>query len=384
METKNVGLYVHIPFCMQKCKYCDFKSYAGKENLIKEYVECLKYEIEKVGKEVKQDYQNGLDDLGTIDTIYIGGGTPSYISENYIYEIMCKIQENFVLKDNIEITIEANPGTVNEAKLKRYVDSKINRISLGLQSTQERLLKQLGRIHTYEEFEESYDLARKVGFNNINVDLMIGLPTQTLEDVTKALEKVIKLNPEHISVYSLIVEENTPLYEDVKAKKLILPEDDEERKMYWKVKEILEKCGYVHYEISNFSKKGYESKHNLHCWEQEEYIGFGAAAHSYTNNVRYSNVCEIEKYIQNYKENREEENFIFHEKQNEYMLLGLRKIEGVNIQKFKEKFGEDPIFIYSEKLNRLAKNNLIEIKEDFICLSKKGLDLANIVWQEFV
>lgn len=390
MNAKNVGIYVHIPFCKQKCRYCDFKSYTGKEALIEQYIKWVKYELQEIGEGNRLDYQNHLDDLAIIDTIYIGGGTPSFINSKYIVEIMDTIKKNYTLIEDPEITIEVNPGTVTEEKLKDYIWCGINRISIGLQSSKEKLLKQLGRIHSYEEFEKTFELARKVGFKNINVDLMIGLPNQTIEDVKETLNKIIKYNPEHISVYSLIVEEETPLYHDIEQNLLTLPEDELERNMYWTVKNELEEKGYIHYEISNFSKKGFASKHNLNCWNQKEYIGVGSAAHSYTNNVRYSNIDTIEEYVQNYETGNEVDNLIFHEKQNkeskmkEYMLLGLRKIEGIQIKEFKNKFGENPIYLYRKELEKLTKEELIEIDGDYIKLSSKGIDLANLVWEEFV
>jgi len=390
MNTKNIGLYIHIPFCMQKCKYCDFKSYTGKEDLIDNYIKWVKYELEQVGEANRQDYINKLDKLVNISTIYIGGGTPSYIDSEHIVEIINTIKDNYSLIEKPEVTIEVNPGTVTEKKLQDYIECGINRISIGLQSSNKNLLKQLGRIHTYEEFENTFNLARKVGFENINVDLMLGIPNQTLQDISNSLDKVIKLNPEHISVYSLILEEGTPLYEDVENKKLNLIEDEVERKMYWKVKNTLEKNGYIHYEISNFSKPNFESKHNLNCWEQEEYIGIGVAAHSYTNNVRYSNVDTIDEYIKNYETQNDVDNIIFHEKQDknskmkEYMLLGLRKINGIKIQEFKNNFGANPIYLYHTELKKLIDKGLLIIDGDEIRLTNKGIDLANLVWEEFV
>ena len=233
-------------------------------------------------------------------------------------------------------------------------------------------------------------MARKVGFTNINVDLMLGLPEQTLEDLKQSIEEIISLNPEHISVYSLIVEEGTPFYCKLQANELNLPDDETERKMYWTVKKELENHGYTHYEISNFAKEGFQSRHNLACWNQEEYIGFGTSAHSYTNNVRYSNIDNIEEYINNFKNNKETDNFVFHEKQNkegkmkEFMILGLRKIDGIHIKDFKNKFEGNPIYIFRKELNKLVNEELIEIDGDNIRLTNKGLDLANLVWEEFV
>ena len=390
MKTKNIGLYIHIPFCKRKCKYCDFVSYSNIDNRIQKYIFYSKKEIEDIGISNSNAYKMGEDSLINIKTIYIGGGTPSYIDSKYIKEILEKVRENYKVSEDVEITLEMNPGTIDESKLQDYKEAGINRISIGLQSTNNETLKRIGRIHTYEEFLEAFLLARKVGFENINVDLMLALPKQTIGELEEGLEKVIELNPEHISIYSLILEENTALYNEVNDGKYIMPSDEEERKMYWKTKRKLEKAGYIHYEISNFAKKGFESKHNLACWNQEEYIGVGAAAHSYTNNVRYSNIDDIEKYINNFEIGKDIDNLIFHEKQNheskikEYMILGLRKIEGIDIDKFKNKFFGNPLYIFRKELDKLIKEDLVEIDGNYIKLTSKGLDLANIVWEEFI
>lgn len=387
---KDIGIYVHIPFCKHKCYYCDFISYANKENLVERYENVLIKEITDVAEGNKLDYENGMDDLFKVNTIYIGGGTPSFIESKYIVNIINTIKKYFKINENAEITIEANPGTVNENKLKDYFNAGINRLSIGLQSTNDNLLREIGRIHTYKDFLDTYTLARKVGFKNINADLIIGLPNQTIEDVEKSVNDLIDLGLEHISVYSLILEEGTVLEEKVRSGKLKLPEDEEERKMYWKVKSILEENGYSHYEVSNFAKKGYESQHNLDCWKQKEYVGFGAAAHSYTNGVRYSNIENIEEYIENYENDKTADNFVFHEKQThnmkvkEYMMLGLRKLKGVSIQEFKEKFAANPIYVFKNELEKLVNEDLLEIDGDYIRLTNKGLDLANLVWEEFV
>lgn len=374
---KEIGIYIHIPFCIKKCEYCDFVSYCNKKEYVPQYINALKKEIKNnINKEYK------------ITTIYIGGGTPSSIEENYISDIIETIKLNMNEEDlknfeNIEVTIEVNPGTVNKEKLQVYKKIGINRLSIGLQETHNELLKSIGRIHTYEEFIKTYNLARKIGFNNINVDLMIALPNQTIQDIKENLEKITKLNPEHISVYSLILEEGTPLYNKYNENKIKLPDEDLERNMYWYVKNTLENNGYVHYEISNFSKKGFESKHNMNCWNQEEYLGFGVAAHSYNNRIRYSNTNSIEEYIKGSNKIIHEEQTL-EDMQKEYMLLGLRKIEGINIQKFKNKFAQNPIFIFKEQLNKLVDEELIIVDGNEIKLTNKGLDLANIVWEEFV
>lgn len=380
---KNIGIYIHIPFCKQKCKYCDFVSFKCNENKYEDYFKCLEQEIVDKSKEIKEDEIS-------VDTIYIGGGTPSIVPCEYIEQIISTITKNFKVFKSAEITIEVNPGTVDEEKLTRYKEIGINRLSIGLQATNDNLLKMLGRIHTYSEFEEVYEMARQVGFKNINVDLMIGLPNQTIEDVEDSLLKIIEKNPEHVSVYSLILEEGTQLFDLVNEGKLELPTEDLERKMYWKVKEVLEKNGYVHYEISNFAKPQHESKHNMNCWNQHEYLGLGLAAHSYYGEMRYSNITELNSYIENYKNGEAVYNIVFHEHQDknsmmkEFMLLGLRKISGVQISKFKEKFVDNPLYIFRNELNKLIKEELIEIDGDFIKLTSKGIDLANLVWMEFV
>lgn len=388
MQEKELGIYIHIPFCKQKCYYCDFVSFSNKEEYIEKYVETVKREIDSY------DLSNY-----NITTIYIGGGTPSRIPSENIQEILEKIKqkisESQTRWEDIEITIELNPGTVEEEKNKKYKEIGINRLSIGLQSTNNKLLKEIGRIHTFEDFKNTYNLVKKVGFENINVDLMIGLPNQTISDVKESLNEIIKLNPTHVSVYSLIVEENTKMEQLINNKELQLPDEELERQMYWYVKNTLELNGYNHYEISNFAKEGKESRHNLNCWEQKEYIGLGLAAYSYLNGVRYGNTSDIEKYInvQDFLNSSElEESGIrivdevqsLEDKRKEYMLLGLRKIEGVSIQKFKEKFVENPIFLFRKELEKLVNEELIAIDGDCIRLTNKGLDLANIVWEEFV
>ena len=381
---KKLGIYIHIPFCKQKCFYCDFVSYANQDKYFQKYVQALSKEINNFIDNNKIEVQ----------TIYIGGGTPSLIDAKYIEEILCIFEKRNLLKEAKEITIEVNPGTVTEEKLRNYKNSGVNRLSIGLQSTEDKILKQIGRIHCYDDFLNTYKMAREVGFKNINVDLMIGLPNQKILDVKNSLEKIIKLEPEppnHISVYSLIVEENTPIEKMLESGELELPNEELERNMYWYVKNFLELNGYKHYEISNFAKLGNESKHNLDCWNQKEYVGFGVAAHSYIDDVRYGNIGNVEEYIKNcengeFGKNKvidEVENDIF-SKEKEFMLIGLRKIDGVSIQDFKNRFGENPIFVFKDELNKLVDENLLIIDFDRIKLTNKGLDLANIVWENFV
>ena len=414
MENKELGIYIHIPFCKQKCYYCDFVSFSNKQNFVENYVEAVKKEINNYfqDKTILERY--------TVTTIYIGGGTPSYIESKYICEIMelleNNLKQNKVKFEDIEITIEVNPGTVNKEKLEQYRKAKINRLSIGLQSTNNEMLKQIGRIHTYEQFLETYQMAAEVGFENVNVDLMTGLPKQTIEDIKRSLKEVIQLNPTHISVYSLIIEEGTVIAQKIENHQLQEMDEELERNMYWYVKNTLELNGYTHYEISNFAKEGKESKHNLNCWRQKEYIGIGLAAHSYLNSVRYANTPKMEQYIvrmnnlngqivkdilelsnnkkkkANVEENEKHIETVYEieevqkleDRKKEYMLLGLRTIEGVCISKFKEKYIDNPIFLFRKELEKLVEEKLVVIDGDYIKLTNKGLDLANLVWEEFI
>lgn len=377
---EELGIYIHIPFCKQKCFYCDFCSFANKNEMQGKYVETVINEIKNITH--KEKY--------TVTTIYLGGGTPSILNPDYIKSILQEIKSSFEILDDAEITIEINPGTVNEEKLKKYKEYGINRLSIGLQSANDKILKKIGRIHDYKQFEETFFYARKCGFKNINVDLMIGLPTQAVENVKQTLEKIIQKNPEHISVYSLIIEEGTIIEKLINENKLQLPDEETERIMYWTVVNELKENGYNQYEISNFSKKTYESKHNTNCWKQKQYIGLGTSAHSYLNKKRYSNTNNIEEYIKNIQENNISKNITIHEEQteestmNEYMLLGLRMIQGININEFKQKFKIDPTIKYKETLEKLQKENLIQITKTSIKLTKQGIDFGNIVWEEFI
>lgn len=383
MKDNELGIYIHIPFCKQKCYYCDFVSFSGQNEKMGEYIRCLEKELESY-------------DLSTynVTTIYIGGGTPSYLESKMIVDFLVKLKQklqgNNTPFEKMEITIEVNPGTVTMEKLQDYKNVGINRLSIGLQSTNDKLLKQIGRIHTYQEFLNTYKMANKVGFKNINVDLMLGLPNQSIKDLKNSIEQVNLLQPNHISVYSLIVEEGTKLKKLIDEGKLTLLDEELERQMYWYVKNKLEQDGYNHYEISNFAKKVKESKHNQNCWKQKQYIGLGLAAHSYVSEIRYSNTENLETYLQNIHDGKLEKNRIIQERQNledtqkEFMMLGLRMMEGISICDFKEKFGTNPLYLFRNELNRLVNEGLIEVDLDRIRLTNRGLDLANLVFEEFI
>ena len=377
---KKIGIYVHIPFCKSKCAYCDFTSFANEDYKEEEYIKALDQEI---NERLKNDEYR-------VSTIYFGGGTPSFIKEKYIEQVLDTIRENCIIETDCEITLEANPGTITEGKLNKYIDSGINRLSIGLQTSNNNLLKTIGRIHRYKDFETAIELAKRTGFNNINSDIIIGLPGQTIYDVEETLEKITEMNLQHISVYSLILEEGTILNDRVERGEIELPDEEIERYMYWFAKRKLEEAGYIHYEISNFAKPGFYSQHNLDCWSQKEYLGFGISASSYENGIRYSNKKNLDNYIKNIENGQFSRIRIIEEKQNEemkmneFMMLGFRKIVGVNIEEFKEKFGKNPLIIYKEKIARLLLQQLIEYNSEYLRLSKKGIDLANIVFKEFI
>lgn len=376
---KEIGIYVHIPFCKSKCNYCDFTSFCNKDNLIKEYIKNLKIEI---GDRGNQNY--------LVKTIFIGGGTPSYIDAKFIKEILDTIKENYSLDETAEISIEMNPGTAKKENLKIYKEVGINRISIGLQSANDKILNKIGRIHNYQDFVNTINMIKEAGFENINVDTMIGLPDQTIYDAEDTINKLIELDIPHISVYSLIVEPNTKMEHLIEEKKITLPDEEMERYIYWFIKRRLEESGYTHYEISNFAKLKYQCKHNLDCWSQKEYLGFGVAAASYEDQTRYANTDIIEDYIANIENNERYKNVRVEEMQdktammNEYMILSLRKLSGVNIRKFMAKFDENPLELYKRQIYKLSKLDLITLDINTIKLSNKGIDLANIVWEEFV
>ncbi len=379
MEKKEIGLYIHIPFCKSKCHYCDFNSFSGRDSIVPAYFDSLKREIGLYGDRLKNHI---------IKTIFIGGGTPSYIEPHYINEAINLCRQKLDVKSNAEISIETNPGTLSYKKLIAYKTIGINRLSIGLQAWQNHILKELGRIHTNSEYIENFLEARKAGFSNINTDLIFGLPGQTLKDWNETLDKVIELKPEHLSCYSLKIEEGTEFGRLQEAGKLEEIEDELDREMYYIAIEKLKEAGFGHYEISNFAKPGYECKHNLIYWKAEEYIGFGAGAHSYFQSRRYNNASNPEEYsaalnrgiqpLENIQEIDREEQM------SEYMLLGLRLIEGIDCLEFESRFNANVFSLYGDRITALCKKKLLETEEGFIRLTPKGLDLANEVFMEFI
>lgn len=376
---KDIGIYIHIPFCQSKCYYCDFCSYPNMLDDSKKYISYLKREIDL--------YEHDLKNYN-ISTIFFGGGTPTIIDGKYIYEIIEYLHNKFNINKVKEISIESNPKTLDNEKLNIYKKSGINRISLGVQSMNDKMLKRIGRIHTSEDFIQTYNLIRKKGFDNINFDIMFNLPQQTLEDSNKTLELVADLEPEHISYYSLKIEEKTPFAKQYSNNELILPDEDVEREMYHNGIKFLEKKGFNHYEISNFAKEGYESKHNLIYWKAEPYIGLGLSSHSYFNGFRYGNTENLNVYIEQLSNGKlaiEEKEFIDKDMEvAEYLILGLRLIEGININSFWEKFDVELLNKHGVVINKYIKEGLLEMKGDNIRLTKRGLDLCNIVFTDIL
>ena len=453
MKNKNeLGIYIHIPFCVHKCIYCDFLSSPADVHTRKQYVRALINEIyltregkcaNKLIKNVLQGDNTSYEDMeeqavngltsdyalydtvcmadyektimqedisGCVDdiksenghivtSIFIGGGTPSAIDAEDISDILDAVRKNYNVSDKAEITIECNPGTMDKKKAAIYRKAGINRISFGLQSTDNNELRMLGRIHTYEQFMESYKIAREAGFDNINIDLMSALPGQTMESFKAVLEKALSLGAEHISVYSLIVEEGTRLSDNIDSFPQI-PSDDEDRQMYYMTKEMLSSYGYEQYEISNYAQKGYECKHNLKYWERCDYLGFGIGAASLYGGRRYINISDIGRYMDVLAEitnaldksyvnellqiRTDMEELSKEDEMSEYMFLGLRKTKGIDITDFKEEFGTDIKDIFGEAIEDNIARGLLIHDGNCLYLSKRGIDISNTVMSDFI
>lgn len=389
-----LGLYVHIPFCVKKCKYCDFNSYKMDIDSKKRYIEDLKIEMELYSNKLYKDnkYKNkeccSLNKNDKITSIFVGGGTPSILTSDEIREVFISIKEMFDIDENAEITIECNPGTLTLEKLKTMKEIGINRLSIGLQAIQEKHLNFIGRIHTYEEFEKNYKDALSVGFKNINIDLMYSLPNQTLCDWKETLEKVVHLNPTHISAYSLILEEGTELYNMYESNKFELIDENVDIEMYEYTINYLKSKGYNQYEISNYSKEGYNCEHNILYWECEHYIGIGAGASGYINENRYNNVESLEDYHLSLvkREKPIQENEILSEKDmiEEKIFIGLRMNKGIKFEDFKKKFGIDFREKYNKQIEMLLARKLINQSFEGIQLTQKGREISNSVFIEFM
>lgn len=367
------GIYVHIPFCASKCIYCDFLSFPGLDGYQDRYFKSLLEEI-NYKKEIFEDQE--------ITSIFIGGGTPSVVKAKYIANIIEKLKASFKLASDIEITIEINPGTVNEDSLRVYKDLGINRLSFGLQSMDNDILKFLGRLHTKEDFQTSLKLARQVGFVNINADLLIGLPNQSLDVFKRTVKDLASLDLPHISAYSLILEEETKIYKMLEAGHIQMPSEELDRQMYWYLLEYLN--AYKHYEISNFAKEGYQCDHNLLYWETYEYLAFGLGASSYINSRRYRNTSSLGDYLKYDFRKFDLEDLNEIDRMKEFMMLGFRMIAGPNPDLFMKRFNKDYRRVFKKEINKLLLLGLIKENHPGLSLSSKGLDLANRVFMEFV
>lgn len=379
MDDKRIGLYVHIPYCRQKCSYCDFNSYASMEGTVPEYFNALNNEI--------SSYSDMLQGF-TVKTVFMGGGTPSYVDSKYMHQLMSSLNRHMNIEGDAEISIETNPGTLTEKKLSVYREAGINRLSIGLQAWQNSLLKYLGRIHNIEDFITNYKLALKAGFNNINVDLIFGIPGQSIKDWTDTIDNISQLDITHLSCYSLKIEEGTPFGLQLEKGKLKAVEDELDREMYWIAIEKLRNNGFKQYEISNFAREGYECRHNLVYWNAEEYVGFGAGAHSYFNKKRFNNVGDIHRYsslINNNESTIENVQAIDEQdSMSEYMILRLRLVEGVLSKDFEQRFGVALSTKYSKQIERLVSSGLADFNGNKLRLTQKGLDLANQALVEFI
>ena len=368
MKTESIGLYVHIPMCIKKCNYCDFCSYPERNAEWRDrYIDTLCSEIDGYkGKNL------------SVNTVFFGGGTPSLLSESELEKICSHITKSFSVDASAEFTLEANPKTLTREKLKSYMLMGVNRLSMGVQSIHENELKILGRIHNYSDFLESYSIARKCGIDNINLDLMYGIPNQTLSSFEMTLDKILSLSPEHISLYGLILEEGTPFFKMKDT--LDIPEEDAECDMYYLAVRKLFNSGYSHYEISNYSKPGYECRHNLKYWHNESYVGVGVSAYSYLNGVRFGNSSEIDEYLSCDREkyilreaNESTENEAF-----DYVMLGLRLSEGISLSDYKKRFGIE--FLTEERndlIKEYSKLGMVDLIGDRLRLTDKGLYISN-------
>ncbi len=393
MKKKCLSLYIHIPFCVRKCHYCDFLSVPADEAEMEAYIQALLMEIES--------YRNSKWSERSIRTLFIGGGTPSVLSEKQITSVFDKLKDVFCLEEDCEITIEANPGTVTKQKSRCYFDNGINRISIGLQSTDDQMLRRLGRIHTYDQFLETYAWVRDAGINNVNIDMMSALPGQNVRSYCEGLEKVMALEPDHISAYSLIIEEGTPFWEIYHNNCDLLPSEQEDREMYEQTKELLSRLKYERYEISNYARGGYECRHNIVYWERDEYLGLGLGSSSLLEECRFKNSCDLKKYIEAWKSGKGEmvqrlelENLSVQERMEEFMFLGLRMRKGISYQRFYKQFLKEVEEVYGEPIFNMIEQGLLEktcnvdekrgTEEIYLRLTDRGIDVSNRIFEQFL
>ena len=378
---KPLGVYVHIPYCLKKCNYCDFVSFP-KDGKLSLSPDDYAYRVCKEIGETQEDIKKGY----TVDSIYFGGGTPTCIGTDMIGRILLAVKKSFDVSSDAEISIEANPETVTEKKAENLRSLGFNRVSMGVQSLDDTVLKKLGRVHDSAKALESFDTLRKAGFENINLDLMFGVPGQTLKIWKDTVDRVITLGPEHISFYSLQIEEGTPFYNEYKGNGMEIPAWEENREMYSYALDALKKAGYVHYEISNAAKPGFECRHNLKYWTMEPYLGFGTSAHSYVYGERFFNTGELE-YVREYEEESEDSRA---DRIGDFVFTELRLIEGIDLEQFRELFGTDFEEVFGKLLFDEELSQYLDIRRDenekltHLSLSRRGFDNTNPVMQRFI
>ena len=374
---KALSIYIHIPFCVQKCAYCDFLSAPASLKVQEQYLHMLMQEIHQKAAVYAKDYM--------VQTVYVGGGTPTSVDADLLCKVLETLRACFEICKNAEISIECNPGTAGKEKLQKYRESGVNRLSIGLQSSEDHLLRRLGRIHTYAQFLETYQYAREVGFDNINIDLMSALPGQTLEAYEETLKKVLELGPEHISAYSLIVEEGTPFYD----MELNLPDEDTERMMYERTEQILRDGGFHRYEISNYARKNRECRHNQVYWRRGEYLGLGLGASSLIKKssleeLRIKNNSNLSTYLKGDFGDEEVLRLSRREAMEEFFFLGLREMRGVSLLEFAKEFGEDTIEWFDKAIIQSISEGLLVQEGSRLYLSSRGIDVSNIVFERFL
>lgn len=372
---KPLSVYIHIPFCVQKCKYCDFLSAPSTRENMELYMDALKKEM--ISESVKyEEYE--------IETIFFGGGTPSILDEGQIEDCIDVLRTNYQISKLCEITLEMNPGTASMQKLEGWKRAGVNRLSIGLQSANDSELRLIGRIHDFDTFVKSYEQAKAAGFDNINVDLMSALPGQTISGWRETLNKVLLLEPDHISAYSLIIEEGTPLSKHIDEYPPV-PSEDEDREMYRDTKRILKEHGFMRYEVSNYAKEGKECKHNVTYWTRGNYAGFGLGASSMVENIRWHNTENMDKYIKDPTESKEDmEKLSLNDCMEEFMFLGLRMMQGVSKKRFFKEFDMNMDEVYGDVLKKWEKTGHLKMEGDNVSLTDSGIDISNAIFTDFL
>lgn len=375
--NQGMMLYVHIPFCIQKCRYCDFLSFPASDDIHQRYIDALCTEIEAWKDQLKEP----------ISSLFIGGGTPSLLTPEQMEQLMTALHRSFRIGKEAEQTIEVNPGTVTQEKAGGWKQKGINRVSMGVQALDDALLRRLGRIHNRNQVLQSWQILKNAGFTNLSMDLMMGLPNQTVSQWENTLREALRLQPQHLSCYSLIIEEGTPFYEEQAS--LNLPSEEEERRMYRRTQQILSEAGMHQYEISNFSLPGFESRHNTGYWRRTPYIGLGLGAASLLKEeIRYHNTQDLNRYMENSGNppaiREEVERLSVEAQMEEFMFLGLRCTQGVEPDRFERSFGKSMGSVYRAPLLKHLSNGLLEQKGGRIYLTSRGMDVANQVMVDFL